>query len=712
MRHLFSCLLLYAYLTSCSSGKTEHDKIDRFALVNRHNVTISEFDSLNSISVGNGSFAFTVDPTGLQTFPELYKNGVYLGTQSEWGWHSFPNTDNYRLEESYKYYNVEGRQIPYAVQPKELGRKQDAANYFRVNPHRLHLGYIGLEVKKDDDSELKPSDFSNINQQLNLWQGFITSRFTLEGNQFETQTVCHPDRDLISIKMKSELVKIGKAGIRLTLPYPSGGHVDDATYWNHPDKHQSEIIDQQPFSALIRHTIDTTVYFIQLNWNSKANLTETSLHHFTLMPESGESELSVSVEFSSTRNFSQTPDNKEIILRSAKAWKHFWETGGAVDFSGSTDARAAELERRVILSQYLLRIQCAGSLPPQETGLTFNSWYGKFHLEMHWWHEAQWAFWNRPELLEKSMPYYFDILQKAKRKAERQGYKGVRWPKMTDPQGNDSPSSVGEFLIWQQPHIIYFAELLYRANPSKEQLEKYASLVFETADFMADFARWDESNHRFILGPPLIPAQESLDKETTVNPPFEMAYWHWALTVAQLWKERLELERNPDWQNIIDHLSAPAQKNGLYLTAESAPDSYENEEYYSDHPIVLGAFGMLPGQPQLDTAVMAATFDRIAKIWNWKSTWGWDFPLAAMSATRLHKTEQAIDMLLKDVGKNTYLKNGHNYQTERLRIYLPGNGALLSAIAMMCAGYDGCETINPGFPENWNVKWENLKPLF
>ena len=35
-------------------------------------------------------------------------------------------------------------------------------------------------------------------------------------------------------------------------------------------------------------------------------------------------------------------------------------------------------------------------MPPQETGLTCNSWYGKFHLEMHYWHAAHFASWGRP----------------------------------------------------------------------------------------------------------------------------------------------------------------------------------------------------------------------------------------------------------------------------------------------------------------------------
>jgi hypothetical protein len=86
--------------------------------------------------------------------------------------------------------------------------------------------------------------------------------------------------------------------------------------------------------------------------------------------------------------------------------------------------------------------------------------------------------------------------------------------------------------------------------------------------------------------------------------------------------------------------------------------------------------------------------------------------MAAMCATRLGKPEQAVALLLKDEVKNSYLKNGHNYQTSRLRIYLPGNGGLLTAVAMMCAGFEGNETSNPGFPNDWNVKWEGLKPVF
>ena len=151
--------------------------------------------------------------------------------------------------------------------------------------------------------------------------------------------------------------------------------------------------------------------------------------------------------FSQKRNIIKKNLN-QIKKYNFLTWQKYWQEGGAIDFAGSKDNRAFELERRIILSEYLTRVQCAGHFPPQETGLTYNSWYGKEHLEMFWWHAAHFALWGHPELLEKSLDWYFTIENKAKAISERQGYKGVRWPKMVDNSGNESPSSVGAFLIW------------------------------------------------------------------------------------------------------------------------------------------------------------------------------------------------------------------------------------------------------------------------
>jgi hypothetical protein len=368
----------------------------------------------------------------------------------------------------------------------------------------------------------------------------------------------------------------------------------------------------------------------------------------------------------------------------------------------------------MVLSQYLTKAQCAGSFPPQETGLTYNSWFGKPHLEMHWWHAVHFALWGRPQLLQKQMQWYFDVYDKAAALAKRQGYSGVRWQKMVDHAGDESPSSVGAYLIWQQPHPITFAELLYRAAPAKDLLQRYSKIVFATADFMASYARYDSAKGRYVLGPPLIPAQERFKAEETFNPTYELNYWHWALTTAQLWRTRLGMPRSKAWDDVLRKLSPLPVQEGVYLAAESAPDSYTNPRYLTDHPSVLGAVGMLPATAITDSATMRRTFDKVWQVWTWDDTWGWDFPMTAMTATRLGMPEKAVESLLMPIRTNRYLPSGHNYQDERLRLYLPGNGGVLTAVALMVAGYDGCKTPMPGIPKDgsWKVKWEGLKRFF
>lgn len=705
------CLLL-AFL-SVSQLSCGQNTIDRKALVERHNVKVNKIDSLSSLSVGNGKFAFTVDATGLQTFAEAYAKGVPLGTESEWGWDRFKDTVGYKFEETLKYYDQYGRKIPYCVQWSSPERKKAASNWFRQNVHRLQLGNLGFEILKKNGHLVSPEDIQNIQQELNLWTGEIHSSFTVDGEPVEVFTVGHQQSDLVAVRVKSPLISEGRLKIRLRFPYPTGEWTDVGDNWKTPEKHKSSVISAGSDHADILHHIDSASYYAFLKWQGKASVKEKEPHYFIVSPEKNSDTFELSCLFSPKKEKDSVPLFTAVEANSADQWKLFWRRGGAVDFSGSTDPRAFELERRIVLSQYLTKIQCAGSYPPQETGLTYNSWFGKPHLEMHWWHGVHFALWGRMDLLEKSMDWYSKVQDKAKRIAERQDFAGVRWQKMTDPDGNESPSSIGAMLIWQQPHFITFAELDYRTHPDKKTLEKYKKLVFATADFMASFAHYDSTKHRYMLGPGLIPAQERYKAEETYNPTYELAYWNWALNIAQKWRERLGLKRNPKWDDVLAKLSPLPQQNGVYLATESATDSYTNPKYKTDHPSVLATYGMLPESKMLDKTVMRNTFDLIWKTWTWDDTWGWDFPMTAMTAARLGMPDKAIDALFMDVHTNTYLVNGHNYQDGRLRLYLPGNGGLLTAVAMMCAGWDGCTEKNPGFPKNgkWKVRWEGLERM-
>lgn len=695
MRKLFvSICLLFALGVSAQS-------IDRQAVVERNNPHVTQMDSLSSLSVGNGGFAMTVDGTGLQSFPERYSKGVPLGTMSDWGWHSFKNPENYKEQESWKYYDFgRGRKEPYATQVKDNKRAKAAGDWYRVNPHRLHLGTLGLSLGTD------PKAVTGINQTLDMWTGEISSKFSYKGKKYSVQTVCDPALDMIG----THIVSDGKIAVDLRFPYPTGGHCDDACDWTKDNLHSTVLVGKTANSATLKRTIDATVYYVTVRWEGKAKIKQTGKNRYQLVV--GGKTLSLTCEYSeqpskADKTFAQ------VEAESKTYWEGYWKKGGMADFGACKDPRAKEMERRVVLSQYLLAIQDAGDTPPQETGLTYNSWFGKFHLEMILWHQAQFALWGHPELLDRSLSWYFKAEDNARKIAQRQGFKGVRWMKMTDPDAGEAPSSVGSFLIWQQPHLIYLAELLYRANPTPQVLQKYARLVDETAEFMGDFAEYDKANDRYILRG-CIAAQETLPAATTVNPPFELSYWHCALKIAQQWRERMGKNRDAHWDDIIRKISPLASKDSLYLAAETQPDSYTNIKMFSDHPAVTGAVGLLPyNSKQVNLDIMKNTEKWIWKNWKWDTSWGWDYPMMAMCAARMGEPQNAVGALLMKEQKNTYLVSGHNYQDGRLRLYLPGNGGYLMAVAMMCAGWDGSTNPNPGFPQdgNWNVKWEGLKPM-
>ena len=319
-------------------------------------------------------------------------------------------------------------------------------------------------------------------------------------------------------------------------------------------------------------------------------------------------------------------------------------------------------------------------MPPQETGLTCNSWYGKFHLEMHYWHAAHFATWGRPALLERSLGWYDAILPSAREKARQQGYAGARWPKMTAPDGRDSPSPIGPLLIWQQPHPIAMAEMIYAAHPTRDTLARYRDIVFESAEFMASYAHYDPKSARYVLGPPVIPAQENHPPRETWNPTFELEYWDHALGIAQRWRERAGLAREPKWDDVRAKLSALPVKDGVYLAHENCPQTFT--ERNRDHPSMLGALGVLPGR-KVDRETMRRTLKKVFAEWKWADTWGWDFPMVAMTAASLNEPALAIDALSMETPKNTWLPNGHNWQRANLPLYLPGNGGLLLAIAHM-----------------------------
>jgi hypothetical protein len=700
-----------ALIPACAPGHqnlgagrpTDAQALDRRALVDRHAPVVRTIDPFSVLTVGNGEFAFTADVTGLQSFPDRYSD-IPLATQSTWAWHRFPNPDGHRLAEALSEFEVDGRTVAYADR-----QGSPAGQWLRQNPHRLSLARIGFTLQRQDGSPARPEDLGQLEQRLDLWTGTLDSRFHVDGHLVRVWTWAHPARDLLAVRIEAPTLPASRRAIRIAFPYGAAVHTGDPGDWLRPDQHRTTLTQPDSRQAQWRRTLDDAAYYARAAWSEGGRLIEEAAHTFRLTPRDSTGVFELVLGFSPTPAADALPSVNDVRTASLAHWERFWNGGGALDLSGSTDPRAFELERRVVLSQYLTAIQCAGSMPPQETGLTFNSWHGKCHLEMHWWHAAHFALWGRLPLLEKSLPWYQSILPMAQATAAQQGYAGARWPKMVGPDGRESPSTIGVFLIWQQPHPIYLAELVYRARPTPAVLDTYREIVFETAAFMAAYARWDDRSRRYVLGPPLIPAQELHPARTTFNPTFELAYWAFGLEAAQRWRARLGMPRHPDWDRVLERLSPLPMRDGLYTNAESDPDTFTDVSKRRDHPTLLGAYGFI-GSQKVERDAMRRTLHRVLSDWQWEDTWGWDYPLVAMTAARVGEPELAIDALTMKVTKNRYHPNGHNYQRPGLTIYLPGNGGLLTAVAMMAAGWDGGPDAHaPGFPSlGWTVKSEGL----
>lgn len=684
------------------------NSLNRKNIFSRHIVHNTEVDTLNALTLGNGRFAMTMDVTGLQTFPDAYAKGIPLGTQSEWGWHSFPPDTTYLIEETLADIDFHGRKVPYARQWPAGTNQANAANYIRQNPHRIHLATVGWQILQQDGSEISINDVHSIQQHLDMYHGVLISIFYIGNEKVEVTNVVDQQLDALAVQVKSKLLSKGRLKLKVKYPYPTNEFLDEASNFD-PDEHKRlkiQIIDSK--SLLIQRNLDTLTYYSKID-SDVAILKELNDPDYLLIsPDTLTDRWQFTVRFSKEMDISKIR-YKEVIRRTKTDNDLFWKAGGIIDFSQVTDHRAKELERRMVTSLYLTKVNCQGSSFPQETGLTYNSWFGKPHMEMAWWHSVHLPLWGRQDILAKQMNWYFKAADTAAKIASRQGFAGWRWQKMTDPDGQETPSSVGSYLLWQQPHVIYFTDLLVkRSKDPKGLLNEYDELITQSADFMASFAQFDTLTRKFILGPGVIAAQERFDPQSTVNPTYELAYWGWGLNKAMEFKKIQGKPIPEKWINVVNNLSPLPVKDSLYLFASSAPDSYTNPHLLTDHPSVLAIYGMLPPGHGLNLTIMKNTFNKIKAKWNWEDTWGWDFLMLAMTASRLGYGEDAVNALLMPVTTNTYLKNGHNYQTPRLRVYLPGNGGLLTALAIMAAGTEENPKINQGFPKSWKVRSEGI----
>jgi hypothetical protein len=678
--------VLHAAEAPSSAGSA---RIDRQALVTRHNIEWNDLKGL--IPLGNGEFCFNADATGLQTFGG--------NSMSHWGWHSFPLPEGWTAD---RVPSTGTFQQGRSTGPDEFPKDAEALRTWLFdNPHIMNLGRLRLCGK--DGAELEPKDISGLTRTMDLWSGVQTSAYQIKGAPVRVETCVHPSLDAVVVRIESPLVASGDLQVALDFPYPSLDNGAWAGNFDRSDGHKTEMTVPGGGRADFARVVHDTSYNARLAWSPGSVIRGGGTEHRCYVSATGENRLEMVCAFSATKIPGELPTVEKCFEASAVRWKEFWSTGGAIDLSGSKDPRWQELERRIVLSQYLMAAQSAGSFPSAENGLMgVDPWRSQFHMEMVWWHLAHYALWDRYAMAEKALGCYQRFEPNARALAEQLGYKGLKWGKSVGPEGRTAPWLGNQILLWKQPHPIFFAELEYRLRPTRETLDKWAGIVQGTAEHMADYPTRDEKTGVYSLTPDMPPSEQGITRDTV----FDLAYWRWGLDKAQEWRERMGLAREPHWDEVREHLAPLPVSEGVFLNSAEWPDTYTKRA--EGHPDPIGVLGMLPPVKGVDPEIAHNTVLKVWRTWNWNSTWGWDFPWMAMAAARVGEPQLAVDALLKDVGgKNDYDTRGVNGGW-----YLPGNGGLLYAVAMMAAGWDGAPDHNaPGFPADgsWTVKWEGLQ---
>jgi hypothetical protein len=164
--------LLYLSIFYISVSACTVSKINRKAVVQRHNLTIKE-THLKPMQVGNGELAFNVDITGLQTFQPH-------NTLAHWAFHSMPLPTGMKVSDFEGIvYNVNGKPVEFEI---DNPKQPVLSKWLAANPHPVNLGRIGLLLTHKDGTLATVSDLKNPVQHLDLWSGIITSSFIFDGS--------------------------------------------------------------------------------------------------------------------------------------------------------------------------------------------------------------------------------------------------------------------------------------------------------------------------------------------------------------------------------------------------------------------------------------------------------------------------------------------------------------------------------------------------
>lgn len=582
----------------------------------KYNLKFNHIDSKNPVTIGNGDFAITLDQTGTQSLYETYKD-IPLSTMSNKNWFY---KDKKNIKPSY----VDGKAYM-------LFNLDNDPNYQINRQYPFKYSFMQI-LLYDNDKLIDINNIKDVKQELDLYKGIVTSSFNYKEKINKTISFIYQDHDEFNFKLQSDNLNLA-----LKFNYPS--------YTKNGYR-----LDILP-NVLVKEDRITLLY------DDKNSLS------FKLKSSSNYQIVENTLIFDDNNvSFSLALDE----IKEGKLLDEFWKCDNGIIIDNE------ELVKKMVLSKYLLHVNSTGIYPPQESGLTYNCWNSKFHLEMHLIHSLWNIYNNHVGDLVKSFDYYLSIMPSSLKRASLNGYKGLRFPKMTGPDGEDSPSNIGPLLIWQAPHILFMLQEIYYLYNKENIIKKYEPLISGTIDFMISFLTLKDSKYQML--DPLLEACESIPLDRCQNPSFELEYWRYTLERQPKIDTVLYGHQRYDYLDITSKIITPKEDDGIYLKTYGVIDKYD---LYKDHP-TEGFLMSFFKSKIVDKEKMVKTIDYILKNMNLSSYWGWDFPFLGLSLLNCGEIEKSIEVTQLNTINNQHLYNGYNTSPrDDLKAYLPGNGAFL-----------------------------------
>lgn len=582
----------------------------------KYNLKFNHIDSKNPVTIGNGDFAITLDQTGTQSLYEIYKD-IPLSTMSNKNWFY---KDKKNIKPSY----VDGKAYM-------LFNLDNDPNYQINRQYPFKYSFMQI-LLYDNDKLIDINNIKDVKQELDLYKGIVTSSFNYKEKINKTISFIYQDHDEFNFKLQSDNLNLA-----LKFNYPS--------YTK--NGYRLDIL----LNVLVKEDRITLLY------DDKNSLS------FKLKSSSNYQIVENTLIFDDNNvSFSLALDE----IKEGKLLDEFWKCDNGIIIDNE------ELVKKMVLSKYLLHVNSTGIYPPQESGLTYNCWNSKFHLEMHLIHSLWNIYNNHVGDLVKSFDYYLSIMPSSLKRASLNGYKGLRFPKMTGPDGEDSPSNIGPLLIWQAPHILFMLQEIYYLYNKENIIKKYEPLISGTIDFMISFLTLKDSKYQML--DPLLEACESIPLDRCQNPSFELEYWRYTLERQPKIDTVLYGHQRYDYLDITSKIITPKEDDGIYLKTYGVIDKYD---LYKDHP-TEGFLMSFFKSKIVDKEKMVKTIDYILKNMDLSSYWGWDFPFLGLSLLNCGEIEKSIEVTQLNTINNQYLYNGYNTSPrDDLKAYLPGNGAFL-----------------------------------